>query len=98
MAAAVGDCALANGAILGNLSNLPCAGKIGRDSQKMEADRFAKNVLPVIRTIQSAGPVGMVSIAAQLNQRGIRTQRRGSWHVSSVANVLSRANRCDELR
>ena len=38
----------------------------------------------------------MVSIAAQLNERGIRTQRGGSWHVSSVANVLARANECDE--
>ena len=37
----------------------------------------------------------MVSIAAQLNERGIRTQRGGSWHVSSVANVLARANECD---
>ena len=87
-----------HGAILGNPTNISQAGQLGRHSQKVEADRFAKNVLPVIRSIQSAGPFGMVSIAAQLNQRGIRTQRGGCWHVSSVANVLSRTNRCDELR
>ena len=63
----------------------------GSYRQQAEADRFATNVLPVIRSILSHGPVGMVSIAAQLNERGIRTARGGNWHVSSVANVLSRA-------
>jgi DNA invertase Pin-like site-specific DNA recombinase len=86
------------GAALGNPSNIVEAGHIGRRSQQSEADRFAKNVLPIIRSIQSAGPIGMVSIAAQLNERGIRTQRGGRWHVSSVANVLTRANGCDVLR
>jgi Recombinase len=47
--------------------------------------------------IQSAGPVGMVSIAKQLNDRGIRTQRGGRWHVSSVANLLARANKFAEV-
>jgi hypothetical protein len=45
----------------------------------------------VIRSILARGPAGMVSIAAQLNERGIRTPRGGSWHASSVANVLARA-------
>jgi DNA invertase Pin-like site-specific DNA recombinase len=81
----------ANGAALGNPTNISQAGELGRRAQQTEANRFAQNVLPVIRSIVSHGPVGMVSIAAQLNERGIRTQRGGNWHVSSVANVLARA-------
>ena len=88
----------ANGAPLGNRTNISHAGQLGRRAQRAEAGRFAKNVLPVIRSILSRGPVGMVSIAAQLNERGIRTPRGGSWHVSSVANVLSRATERDQVR
>ena len=32
-----------------------------------------------------------ITAKPSLNQRGIRTARGGNWHVSSVANVLSRA-------
>jgi DNA invertase Pin-like site-specific DNA recombinase len=88
----------ANGAALGNPTNISQAGRLGRKAQQAEADRHANNVLPVIRTILSQGSVGMVSIAEQLNQRGIRTSRGGSWHVSSVANVLARAKSCDVAR
>ena len=88
----------ANGAALGNPANISHAGQLGRQAQQAEADRFATNVLPMIRSILSRGPVGMVSIAAQLNERGIRTPRGGKWHVSSVANVLSRTNGRAEVR
>jgi len=88
----------ASGAALGNPTNVKHAGQIGRRAQQAEAHRFAINVLPVIRSILSHGPVGMVSIAEQLNQRGIRTARGGSWHVSSVANILARAKACDPAR
>jgi DNA invertase Pin-like site-specific DNA recombinase len=84
----------ANGAALGNPMNIENAGQIGRRVQQAEADRFAANVLPVIRSILAHGPVGMVALAAQLNERGIRTARGGDWHVSSVANVLARAKMC----
>src|SRR5712675_3133053 len=53
----------AAGARLGNLRNLAHAGNIGRRIQIAEADRFAANLLPIVRSIQSAGPIGMVAIA-----------------------------------
>jgi hypothetical protein len=81
-----------------NPTNISQAGRLGRKAQQAEADRHANNVLPVIRTILSQGSVGMVSIAEQLNQRGIRTSRGGSWHASSVVNVLARAKSCDVAR
>jgi hypothetical protein len=55
-------------------------------------------MLPIIRTMQSAGQIGMVAIAKKLNDRGIRTPRGGQWHVSSVANILARANEPDAVR
>src|SRR3954466_13567694 len=84
----------AQGATLGNRTSIDQAGKIGRGVQRAEADRFAANLLPIVRSIQSAGPIGMVAIAKTLNDRGVRTARGGQWHVSSVANLLARANTC----
>jgi DNA invertase Pin-like site-specific DNA recombinase len=84
----------AQGAKLGNSRNIVHAGAIGRTVQVAAAAQFASNLLPIIRSIQSAGPIGMVAIAKLLNERGIRTARGGQWHVSSVANLLARANNC----
>jgi hypothetical protein len=66
----------AQGAALGNPRNISEAGQIGRGAQQAEADRFAMNVIPIIESIQlAAGSIGMVSIASELNSRGIRTAR-----------------------
>ena len=88
----------AQGATLGNRTSIDQAGKIGRGVQRDEADRFAANLLPIVRSIQSAGPIGMVAIAKTLNERGVRTARGGQWHVSSVANLLARASNCAATR
>ena len=57
---------------------------------KVEADRHAENVLPVIRQIQAAGATTLRAIADQLNSRGVRTARGGEWHATTVANILKR--------
>lgn len=80
----------AQGAALGNPSNLAKAGTTGRHSQQLEAQRFAANILPLIRSIQAAGTKGMVGIAQALNDRGVRTARGSRWHCSSVRNVINR--------
>jgi DNA invertase Pin-like site-specific DNA recombinase len=81
----------AQGATLGNPRNIEQAGLLGRHAQRSEADRFAKNVIPIIRSIRAAGVVGLASIADALNNRGVRTARGGRWHGSSVRNLLARA-------
>ena len=53
-----------------------------------EADRFAANVLPIIREAQKAGATSLRDIAAALNARGIATARGGQWHAKSVSNIL----------
>jgi DNA invertase Pin-like site-specific DNA recombinase len=55
------------------------------------ADRFAANVLPIIREAQKAGAATLRDIASSLNARGVATARGGQWHAKSVANILERA-------
>ena len=80
----------AQGARLGNPSSLGAAGCVGRQSQSIEADRFAANALPIVLEIQASGVSGLAAIASVLNRRGIPTARGGAWHVSTVRNLLAR--------
>ena len=57
-------------------ANILQAGQVGRQIQRAEADRFAANMLPMIRSIQSVGPIRMVAIAKKLKGRGL--ERRGA--------------------
>jgi DNA invertase Pin-like site-specific DNA recombinase len=61
-----------------------------RAVNKAEADRFAANVLPVIREIEAAGVTTMQGIADALNAGGVATARGGKWHASTVRNALRR--------
>lgn len=81
----------AQGAVLGNRTNLAEAAAKGAAAQRTAADTFAANVLPVVRQIQAAGATTHRAIAEALNARGIRTARGGQWHVSTVQNLLGRA-------
>ena len=81
----------AQGAILGNRTNLAEAQTLGADANRAGADAFAANVLPVVRQIQAAGAKSSRAIAEALNARGIRTARGGAWFGSTVLNLLARA-------
>jgi DNA invertase Pin-like site-specific DNA recombinase len=80
----------AQGAVLGN-PRLREVAHIGMESRIAAADKFAANVAPVIREIMEAQP-GFTyrDVAGTLNVRGIRSSRGGTWHASSVRNVLLR--------
>ena len=80
----------AQGAVLGNRTNLAAAQAKGRKVLRDTAVAFARNVLPVVREIQQAGTTDMRGIAKALNARGVRTPRGGVWHQSSVRNLLLR--------
>ena len=54
-----------------------------------KADTFAANVLPLIERLQSGG-ASLRSIAADLNERGVKTTRGGQWYAGTVRNVLAR--------
>ncbi len=81
------------GARLGNRSNASQAALLGREAQIAEADRFAANVLPLVEAIRASGVSSLAAVADALNTRGIRTARGGMWPVSTVQNLLARAER-----
>ncbi|MCK1496081.1 recombinase family protein [Bradyrhizobium sp. 188] len=80
----------AQGVSLGNRTNLRDAQAKGVVTNQKAAEAFASNVLPVVRQIQAAGLTTHRAIAQALNDRGIRTARGGSWHDSTVRNLLAR--------
>ena len=81
----------AQGTPLGNRRNPKQAAAIGRQSQSAVADRFAIDVLPIIRAIKAAGAATLADVANALNTRGIRSARGGHWHVSAVRNLIARS-------
>jgi DNA invertase Pin-like site-specific DNA recombinase len=83
------------GVTLGN-PKLHVARKNAVEAVKAEADRYAANVLPIIREAQKAGATTLRQIAEALNARGVTTTRGGQWYATSVSNVLNRAR--GELR
>jgi DNA invertase Pin-like site-specific DNA recombinase len=81
----------AQGAVLGNRTNLKVAQAKGVAANREAADAFASNVLPIVRQIQAAGATTYRAIAQALNDRGVRTARGGDWHDSTVRNLLARS-------
>jgi DNA invertase Pin-like site-specific DNA recombinase len=82
--------AKARGVALGN-PKLHVARRNAIEAVSAEADRFAANVLPIIKEAQKAGATSLREIAAALNARGVATARGGQWHAKSVSNILGRA-------
>ena len=54
------------------------------------ANRYAENLLPVVREIQGAGVATLRGIANCLNVRGFKTPRGGAFAAQSVKNLLGR--------
>jgi DNA invertase Pin-like site-specific DNA recombinase len=82
--------AKAKGTVLGN-PNLKKARALAGASRRAAADRFARNVVPIIRDIQSAGISSQRGIARALTARGIATARGGEWTAVQVGSVLARS-------
>ena len=88
----------ASGAKLANPKNLTAAGSIGRHALVASADAFAASLLPIVQALQSSGAITLEKLTRGLNERGVRPPRGARWHVSSVANLLSRTKRLAEAR
>jgi DNA invertase Pin-like site-specific DNA recombinase len=80
----------AQGALLGNRTNLPAATALAAKSSRRIGAGFAANVLPVMQQIRAAGATSYAAIADALNARGIGTARGGEWHATTVRNILLR--------
>lgn len=83
----------AQGAKLGNPTNILGAAALGRETLISSADQFATAVLPLVRSIQSAGAKTLEAVSCALNKQGIRPARGTQWYASSVANLLARAKK-----
>ncbi len=83
--------AKARGVVLGN-PKLDAVRDRAVASLKADADRFAKNVAPIIREIQSTGVTSHRGIARSLNSRGIATARGGKWTAVQVGSILRRSD------
>jgi DNA invertase Pin-like site-specific DNA recombinase len=81
----------AQGAVLGNRTNLPQAQRLGAASNAAMADRFAANVLPIIDQCRQTGVHGLRALADCLNARGVKTQRGGTWSAMQVSRILARS-------
>ena len=65
---------------------------IGNAKQADTADKFAGRIKLIVDDIKAAGVTSLLAIASALNERGISTARGGSWHATTVRNVLSRVS------
>jgi hypothetical protein len=81
--------AKARGKQLGN-PKVREAGILGNVVIQEAARKFAANVLPVIREIQTAGTKSNAAIAAKLNERRVPTARGGVWTHVQVRAVIGR--------
>jgi DNA invertase Pin-like site-specific DNA recombinase len=84
--------AKARGVVLGN-PQLADVRDRAVASVKADADRFARNVAPIIREIQSSGATSHRGIARALNARGVATARGGQWTAVQVGSILRRSHR-----
>ena len=80
----------AQGALLGNRTNLKEASLAGNQAQRASADAFAANIMPLVREIQAAGASSLQRVAAELTRRNVRTARGGAWTAGAVRNLLMR--------
>jgi DNA invertase Pin-like site-specific DNA recombinase len=88
----------ASGSKLGNPSNIREAGDMGRATLIAAADENARSLLPVLWIVRNEGSITLAAITSALNDRRIPTARGARWHVSSVANLLARAQKLEGLR
>ena len=70
----------------------------GVAGNRARADKFAANVLPVMREIERAGVTTLRGIAEALNARGIRTARGRRWYASTVRNLVVRADQVEGVK
>lgn len=85
----------AQGAKLGNRTNLALAQAKGGATVRREADAFAANVLPVIERVKATGATSYNAIAKALNERGVKTAKGGTWAAATVRNVMLRTPALD---
>jgi DNA invertase Pin-like site-specific DNA recombinase len=81
--------AKARGVKLGNPRLAEAVAKANAASQEA-AERFAADVVPIIKQIQASGVSSLRGVARALTARAVKTARGGQWTARAVINVLER--------
>jgi len=87
----------ASGSKLGNPSNIRQAGNVRRAALVAAADAHAE-ICCLCCVPRSEGAITISAITRSLNERRVLTPRGSRWHVSSVANLLARAQKLEAMR
>jgi DNA invertase Pin-like site-specific DNA recombinase len=61
----------------------------GNEGARKAANEFANGVLPIIEQLKDSR-MSIQGISRELNARGVRTARGGTWTATSVINVMRR--------
>lgn len=75
----------AQGVRLGNTTNLKEAQELGRKSQVAAADEFAVKMAPMVMN-----HIRPTTMARQLNEIGVKTQRGKNWTTAGIQNLRKR--------
>ena len=62
----------------------------GVEAVKAKAQDYAQEMRPVVENLQAQGKTSLGALVEALNGGGYRTPRGGSWHKTSVRNLLDR--------
>ena len=88
--------AKARGVKLGNPNGAAALRKAGKGNGasleiiRAKADTFARDFAPIVDRLRSEGLTSLPQLARALNEGQFSTARGGSWHPSSVRNLLAR--------
>jgi Recombinase len=64
---------------------------LGVAANKGNADRFAANIIPIIREIQASGVTTLRGVARALNARGVQSRTGVPWSHAAVGNIIKRS-------
>lgn len=81
----------AQGALLGNRTNLPEAQRLASQVSAKQAAEFAGGVLPMLENLRYNMEQTYAQICVEMNQRRIPAPRGGQWYPSTVMGILKRA-------
>lgn len=72
------------------IGEIPYGWTLDTDGRSLIEDPTEQEGLELIRSLRAAGH-SLRQIATELNERGFRTKKGGSWHAGQVDSVLKRA-------
>ena len=64
---------------------------LGVAGNKANAERFAANIIPIIREIQASGITTLRGVARALNARGVKSRTGVPWSHVAVGSVIKRS-------